>query len=163
MLMTGYFLAPTTGTYNLDLTYVDDLAYINVGAGNAFNCCQLARSVNTPGAFSLYAIWPQAQNFVTIDLVAGLYYPIRVFYVNRNYIGGLKFYFTTPDGIQHTDWTGYIFNAEDAEDGEQCNFEPQYTPFLPKERIPLHIQRFRAILTLMARLLWEISSSKLTL
>lgn len=38
MLMTGYFLAPTTGTYSLDLTYVDDLAYINVGAGNAFNC-----------------------------------------------------------------------------------------------------------------------------
>lgn len=129
MLMTGYFYAPTTGTYSLNLASIDDLAYINVGAGNAFNCCQISSSVSNPGNFSLYAIWPQTQNYVTIGLVGGYYYPLRVFYVNRNYIGGMKFYFTTPDGVLHTDWTGYIFSAQD---GARCDVQPKYSTTFSK-------------------------------
>ncbi|CAR23009.1 uncharacterized protein KLTH0D17050g [Lachancea thermotolerans CBS 6340] len=122
MLLTGYFLPPVTGTYSLDVAYVDDLAYINVGAGSAFNCCQVASSSSNPGPFILQTKWPDTSSSVKIDLVAGYYYPIRFFFTNRNYAGGLKFYFTSPDGVQHTTWDDYIFSATD---GDRCDIKPE--------------------------------------
>ncbi|EDZ68614.1 hypothetical protein AWRI1631_10950010, partial [Saccharomyces cerevisiae AWRI1631] len=129
MLITGYFYAPTTGSYSFNLDNIDDLAYVNVGAGNAFDCCQRDSSVTYPGNFTLFAEWQSvaAKDSIQVDLVGGVFYPFRLFYVNRDYIGGLSFSFTGPDGVAHSDWTGYIFSPPDLENDQTCDVQPAYS------------------------------------
>lgn len=126
MLITGYFLAKTTGTYSFNLDYIDDLAYVNVGAGKAFDCCQQGSSESKPAPFDLFAQWASSKptDSIQADLIAGLYYPIRLFYVNRDYIGGLQFSYTDPSGVKSSNWDSYIFQAPD---GSKCEAEPATT------------------------------------
>ena len=58
MLITGYFLAPKTGSYDFILNYIDDLAFMNIGAHKAFGCCQVGSTVSNPGPFDLSVMWP---------------------------------------------------------------------------------------------------------
>ncbi|KAM3165215.1 GLEYA domain-containing protein [Lachancea thermotolerans] len=75
-----------TETYQLNLRYVDDLAYINAGAGNAFNCCDLENAVADPGGFVL-----------------------------KKWGGRSEIHFISPDGVEHETWENYIFIAKDGE------------------------------------------------
>ncbi|KAL2709706.1 GLEYA domain-containing protein [Kluyveromyces marxianus] len=117
MLITGYFLAPKTGSYDFILDYIDDLAYMNIGAGRAFGCCQLGSTVSNPGPFDLSVMWPQTENTATVNLLGGFYYPIRIFFINRLGLGGLTVSFKDPDGVTHTTFDNYIFTVPD---GEVC-------------------------------------------
>ena len=69
MLITGYFFAPKTGTYSFILNYVDDLAYVNIGAGNAFGCCDKEKTVSNPGSYVLSMLSANDQNTVTSYLL----------------------------------------------------------------------------------------------
>ena len=102
MLITGYFLAPKTGSYDFILNYIDDLAFTNIGAHKAFGCCQVGSTVSNPGPFDLSVMWPQTENTVTVDLIGGYYYPIRIFFINRQGLGGLTVSFRDPDGVTHS-------------------------------------------------------------
>ncbi|CAI4301003.1 AIG_G0006450.mRNA.1.CDS.1 [Saccharomyces cerevisiae] len=126
MLITGYLKAPKTGSYNFNLNYVDDLIYVNLGAGNAFQCCQSENTATYPGKFVLEARWSftPTQQSAKIDLVKDVYYPIRVFYVNRDNLGGLDLSITDADGVEHEDWSGFIFSGGDLTSGEKCDVEP---------------------------------------
>lgn len=90
MLITGYFYAEKTGEYKFNLDYIDDLSYLNIGAGKAFDCCQKEASVSNPSPFDLSVIWPYASNSATTNLLGGYYYPLRIFFINRQGIGALE-------------------------------------------------------------------------
>ncbi|CDO93407.1 unnamed protein product [Kluyveromyces dobzhanskii CBS 2104] len=117
MLITGYFYAPKTGSYDFILNYIDDLSFLNVGAGKAFDCCQLAGSVSNPAPFDLSVVWPQSANTVTTYLLGGYYYPIRIFFVNRQGLAGLTVSFKDADGVLHDTFDKFIYSFKD---GEEC-------------------------------------------
>lgn len=116
MLITGYFYAQKSGSYEFMLD-VDDLAYVNIGAGSAFDCCNREISVSDPGPFDLSAIWPASKKSATVNLSEGFYYPLRIFYINRQGIAGLSVSFRDADGIIHENFDGYIYSAPD---GNEC-------------------------------------------
>ena len=116
MLITGYFYAQKSGSYEFMLD-VDDLAYVNIGAGSVFDCCNREISVSDPGPFDLSAIWPASKKSATVNLSEGFYYPLRIFYINRQGIAGLSVSFKDADGIIHENFDGYIYSAPD---GNEC-------------------------------------------
>ena len=119
MLLTGYFLAEQSGQYTFKLV-ADDLAYLSLGAGNAFECCREAGTVNKPTKFDLIVIWngaDQMSGSVSYDLQAGVYYPIRLLYANRDYHGDLQLSFQDPSGNVHTSFTDYIYQFPDNTQG----------------------------------------------
>lgn len=99
---------------------------MNVGAGNAFNCCEVGTTEQNPGNFTLFAAWgrDRPSDSINADLVGQIYYPIRLFYVNRDYVGGLNFIFTDPSGIKHYNRADYIFSADD---GASCDVPPTFS------------------------------------
>ena len=127
MLITGYFYAPKSGSYEFILDYIDDLSYMNVGAGRAFNCCEKEASVANPAPFDLSVMWPQTTNTATVYLLGGYYYPLRIFFINREGVGGLTVTFKDPDGVVHNTFDGFIFSASD---GKECPV-PVRTTTLP--------------------------------
>ena len=117
MLITGYFYAQKSGEYEFSLDYVDDLSYVNIGAGKAFDCCHKQISVTDPGPFDLSTIWPKTSDTATVTLLEGFYYPLRIFYINRQSLAELKISFKDPDGIVHHNFDGYIYSVPD---GHEC-------------------------------------------
>ncbi|KAG0671837.1 hypothetical protein C6P43_002346, partial [Kluyveromyces marxianus] len=127
MLITGYFYASKTGEYQFILNYIDDLSFLNIGAGRAFDCCEQRASVANPGPFDLSVTWPQTDNTATVTLLGGYYYPIRIFFVNRLGPAGLTVSFKDPDGVLHSTFDGYIYSIPD---GQPCPV-PVVTTTLP--------------------------------
>ncbi|SSD62234.1 uncharacterized protein SCODWIG_03997 [Saccharomycodes ludwigii] len=122
-LATGYFVPPTTGVYTIYLDYIDDLGVVSFGADAAFRCCLQNSTSITPRSYQIDSLWsssgPTGVNQVSVALYAGVYYPLRVFYVNRQNIGGINFGYTDPDGVYHNDWSEVVYNFEDA--SETCD------------------------------------------
>lgn len=99
--LTGYFLAPETGDYQL-LMSVDDGALVTFGAGQAFGCCNTV-STSNDGNYALFAHWYSTSNapgqtVSTQHLTAGYYYPMKIFYVNMQNPMSMTFRVTTPSG-----------------------------------------------------------------
>lgn len=115
MLITGYFLAPTTGSYDFIVNYVDDLTYVSIGAGKAFGCCQVGTTGSNPGQFDLIVNFGDTGK-TTVDLLGGVYYPLRIFYVNTQKDSKLSVSFKGPDGIIHETFEDYVFMATDSEE-----------------------------------------------
>ncbi|KTB27025.1 Flocculation protein FLO1, partial [Nakaseomyces glabratus] len=119
MILYGYFQPKVTGyhTFNLE---ADDLLFMNLGAGNAFDCCKAESTLDNFGSFQSYSLWGSdyAKANITVFLVSGVYYPIRLFYVNRDNNAVIDFSFTTEFDTERVhDFTSYFFSASD---GEQC-------------------------------------------
>ncbi|KAI8390595.1 hypothetical protein J6894_00003 [Nakaseomyces glabratus] len=119
MILYGYFQPKVTGyhTFNLE---ADDLLFMNLGAGNAFDCCKAESTLDNFGNYQSYSLWGSdyAKANITVFLVSGVYYPIRLFYVNRDNNAVIDFSFTTEfDKEKVHDFTSYFFSASD---GEQC-------------------------------------------
>ncbi|SMN21374.1 similar to Saccharomyces cerevisiae YHR211W FLO5 Lectin-like cell wall protein (flocculin) involved in flocculation [Maudiozyma saulgeensis] len=119
MLLTGYFLPHETGQYIFTLD-ADDLAYLSFGAGNAFDCCDEQSTVSNPDAFDLVVIWNGADDMsgsITYELEAGIYYPIRLLYANRDFHGDLKLSFQDPTGNIFTNFSNHIYQFPDEPKG----------------------------------------------
>ncbi|BAP70009.1 YKL222C [Kluyveromyces marxianus] len=117
MLVTGYFLAPKSGNYKFIVDLVDDVTYMNIGDGKAFGCCQLNSTVSNPGPFDLTLTYPESENTATVNLLGGLYYPLRILFTNREDTGRFLMSFKDPDGVIHKTFDDYVFMAPD---GDEC-------------------------------------------
>lgn len=86
MLITGYFYSPKAVLCQFDLYCIHDLAYVNMGAGNALKCYEKDTLVQYPGNFTQFAEWIllQASEAVQVNVVRGPFYPIRLFYAIRD-------------------------------------------------------------------------------
>ncbi|SSD59478.1 uncharacterized protein SCODWIG_01239 [Saccharomycodes ludwigii] len=120
---TGYFLPTISGSYKFTIGYVDDLAIVSIGGGTAYDCCMASDSSEYLKSYQINSIWsssgPTGVNNLVIDLVAGVYYPIRLFHTNRQWAGGLTFGYTDPNGNYTNYWNNTVYTLPDAE--EVCN------------------------------------------
>ncbi|CAG58898.1 EPA1 [Nakaseomyces glabratus] len=119
MLLYGYFRPKVTGFHTFTIS-ADDLLFVNFGAGNAFDCCRRDSSADHFGNYQAYAIWGSktAKDELTVHLDAGVYYPIRLFYNNREYDGALSFTFKTESNENTvSDFSEYFFSLDDTEEG----------------------------------------------
>ncbi|EGV59915.1 hypothetical protein CANTEDRAFT_112050, partial [Yamadazyma tenuis ATCC 10573] len=113
--LTGYLYAETTGDYTISITFADDAASLSIGAGVAMECCG---SSQFPTAVTEYAHWyaegESTSVAKTVHLTAGVYYPIKVVFMNV--VSGAHFNMsvTYPDGTNHTtdiDWYSSTNNS----------------------------------------------------
>jgi hypothetical protein len=113
-LIEGYFLPPTTGTYQF-FTKSDDASYLWIGDIALSGYTRNNAVVNNGG------LHPLRERSGTINLTAGIYYPIRIIYGNQNLPSRnpteLTISFSGPNITKRTNGNGYFFskNAEVAE------------------------------------------------
>lgn len=123
--LTGYLLAPQTGTYTFTFDHVDDSAILNFGEGIAFDCCNQDAAANGNTQFSINAIKPDygptAHMNYSVDLVGNYYYPMRIVYTNRHVFGWLFTTLTLPDGTNiDNDFTGYVYSFVSEPEQPNC-------------------------------------------
>jgi len=103
----GYFLAPTTGSYTF-FTNSDDASYLWIGDNALQGYTRTNPVVNNGG------LHPLRETSGTINLTAGIYYPIRVIYGNQNISSGnpteLTISFSGPNIAKRTNGAGYFFS-----------------------------------------------------
>ena len=116
MVLSGYFYARMTGDYQFLLNNVDEAAYGSIGAGNAFDCCQKSDTISNPTTFDFGV----TSSSVTVSMQAGVFYPLRVLYLNARGNLAMQFQFVDPNGLQHPTFNGYIFNFPDDSSGNGC-------------------------------------------
>ena len=108
--LEGYFLPPSSGSYKFELRNIANGAAFSIGADVAFPCgSTLSRRAN---ASPLIIEGPSGTGELTVELVAGIYYPISI--VN-NYIASgehIEFVITGPNGELTVDQT--IFYVKQA-------------------------------------------------
>ncbi|KAM9912340.1 hypothetical protein OXX69_002654 [Metschnikowia pulcherrima] len=107
MSIGGYFLADQTGDYAFTM-FSDDGGYLQFGAGAT--CCGNALEDVSGDTFK--AEWPATANAV-FNLQAGVYYPIKIVFVNWNGPGGLNIKYTAPDGTVTTEIGSRIYQIEE--------------------------------------------------
>ena len=96
----GYFLPRTTETYTFGLTS-DDASYLWIGP--------TAVTGFTTGNKLIRAQYDSGEVFGTINLTAGVYYPIRIQYGNGPAGGNLNVSFSTPTIAKTSTFTDMIF------------------------------------------------------
>lgn len=101
----GYFLAPSTGTYNFRLTS-DDGSYFWIGN----NAISDYTTSNTIVSANFFTGTVTSQN---VQLTAGTYYPVRLLYGNGGGVGSISLSFSGPGIANRTDGTGYFFYNAD--------------------------------------------------
>ena len=132
--LTGYFLAPQTGNYSVQIDHVDDGAILDLGTGLAFDCCLQDASPIGNTDFSINAIKPESGQAssaaYTVDMVAGYYYPIKIVYTNSQQIGFLYITVTLPDGTSvSNDFNGYVYSFQNDVEQPACTVSNP-APFL---------------------------------
>lgn len=123
--LTGYFLAPQTGSYTIQLSQVDDAAVLDIGHGLAFDCCQQGVPPVQNTDFSINAIKPDngdpGEMSATVSLVENYYYPIKIVYVNEVNYAVLQVAMTAPDGTVITnDFSGHVFSFPEDTQQPDC-------------------------------------------
>ncbi|SSD62028.1 uncharacterized protein SCODWIG_03790 [Saccharomycodes ludwigii] len=120
---TAYFLPTISGNYNFTLGYVDDYAIFSIGGGTAYDCCMQDSTPATSQSYQIYSQWnftgPTGINNIQVDLVAGIFYPIRILHYNIGNKGAITVGYTDPNGEYHDDWTNAIYTLPDSD--EVCN------------------------------------------
>ncbi|KAH3900088.1 uncharacterized protein SCDLUD_004409 [Saccharomycodes ludwigii] len=134
MEITGYFLAPETGSYTFTLGNVDDSAGLLFDQ-DAFGFCEQNDITATTTNFLLNAIkgcesGKEASVSSEKTLIGGLYYPIRIIFSNAITKASLDFSATLPNGTVINDFTNYIYTF--GEDESYCPaFERETTTYTP--------------------------------
>ncbi|KAG0670435.1 hypothetical protein C6P42_003939, partial [Pichia californica] len=123
--LTGYFVPTQTGIYAFKTDNIDDALMLWIGTSNAFECCNpnvipknsIYSSDESNAGYLFFSTLGNNQNGY-IYLEAGVYYPIRVVFVNNNLTSVLKLYFQTPYDSQWLDsWLDYVVSISGVKDG----------------------------------------------
>ncbi|KAL3228444.1 some similarities with uniprot [Nakaseomyces bracarensis] len=114
MILYGYFKPKKSDFYTFHIEG-DDLLYLNFGAGNAFNCCQQESQSDKFGNYQAYSLWgsKHIKADLKVYLIGESYYPIRIFFNNRDYIAKFAMSFTI--GNEKTvinDFTEYLYSVD---------------------------------------------------
>ncbi|EGV63715.1 hypothetical protein CANTEDRAFT_93741, partial [Yamadazyma tenuis ATCC 10573] len=119
--LSGYFLAPETGTYTFQITLADNQAsFAFGGVTETLNCCSSPSNLQVNG--SVYASLSSTTGELettatTVYLVAGDYYPVKLIYYQAGPTAGtFELTATYPDGNSHTtDLPWYSINDTESE------------------------------------------------
>ncbi|XDT48452.1 Hypothetical protein J6888_04709 [Nakaseomyces glabratus] len=117
MILYGYFAPKKSGKYTFKLA-ADDLLLMNFGADNAFDCCSHEQTKNNIGEYIAYSVWPSTNMSVTVYLESSIYYPLRLFFNNRDAIAQFDFsYYLDDSPVRETDFSEMFFSIPD---GVKC-------------------------------------------
>lgn len=101
--MTGFLIPTTSGNHTIDMGYIDYLGIINIGAEKFLseNCCSNFNNTGSVlGDNTVESIWsytgPTGVNRISADLVAGVAYPIGIFFCQQRKFGGYVFNLYRP-------------------------------------------------------------------
>lgn len=102
VIWTGYFYAPTTGTYTFYLNS-DDASYFWIGSNATSGFTTGNANIKIPGVHAMTKL------STTQSLTATTYYPIRIIYGQG--IGGANIIFSwkPPNGQETSTTSGYLF------------------------------------------------------
>ncbi|KAM9894119.1 hypothetical protein OXX79_008910, partial [Metschnikowia pulcherrima] len=106
MSIGGYFLAQQTGDYVFTM-YADDGGYLQFGAGTS--CC--GDALDDVSGDSFKAQWPNTAT-ATFNLQKGVYYPIKIVFVNWSGPGGLNLKYVAPDGTTTTEVGSQVYQVQ---------------------------------------------------
>ena len=109
MLLSGYFYAPKSGEYQFNLNRADDFAYVTMGNGSTFECCQEPDTDSNPAAFELITELDGEAANASVTLKAGVFYPLKLLFVNKWGNPSLEFQFVDVDGILHESFDDYVY------------------------------------------------------
>jgi len=102
-LWVGYFLAPSTGSYQFQ-TISDDGSYLWIGSTASSGFSTFNSGVNNGGNHGA-----QTRTSVVYSLTGGLAYPIRILYGNNAVTGSIRALFNINGGAFTSNGTGYYF------------------------------------------------------
>ncbi|KKA00959.1 hypothetical protein D499_0DW00100 [Hanseniaspora uvarum DSM 2768] len=133
--MVGLIIPTQSGKYTFHLNYIDDIGIVSVGSGlqNSADCCSNfnASGQVTQGS-SIFSVWtqsgPSGTNVLDINLLQGVAYPISVFYLNVGGLGAISVSYVDPNGVNHTDFSGLVYNKKDT---SSCAYASITTSTLP--------------------------------
>ncbi|GEQ67979.1 hypothetical protein JCM33374_g1645 [Metschnikowia sp. JCM 33374] len=108
MAMGGYFLANQTGVHSFEV-FADDGVDFQIGAGNS--CCGNALEDVTGETFK--TVWPQSA-ITNLTLQAGVYYPMKLIFVNWNGPAGITIQYTGPDGQSVNEIGSQVYQVRQA-------------------------------------------------
>ena len=133
--MVGFIIPTQSGKYTFHLNYIDDIGIVSVGSGlqNSADCCS---NFNASGQVledaKISASWtesgPSSTNVLDITLLKGVAYPISVFYLNVGGLGAISASYIDPNGVNHTDFGGFVYNKKDT---SSCAYASITTSTLP--------------------------------
>ncbi|QEU59500.1 hypothetical protein KDRO_C00180 [Kluyveromyces lactis] len=129
MLLSGYFYAPKSGEYQFKLNRADDFAYVTMGNGSTFECCQEPDTDSNPAAFELITEFDGPASNATVTLKAGVFYPLKLLLVNKWGNPGLEFQFVDADGVLHESFDDYVYYFP--KDSFQYNCDMSATTTVP--------------------------------
>jgi hypothetical protein len=95
----GYFRANVTGTWTFTILQSDDSSYIWVG------------SAALSGYTTTNQVAKQSSTTGTVNMIAGVYYPIRILYGENTGGEVFSFTFTPPGGVPTRNGQGYFFSS----------------------------------------------------
>lgn len=107
MELTGYFIPRSLGTHVFEISNINDGVAVFIGDGNAFQCGELLSKKFT--SEYLFATGPDDISQGSAELQAGVYYPVRLVFVNAESDASLSFNVIGPDGSS-IPVVGSIFN-----------------------------------------------------
>ncbi|GMM32627.1 hypothetical protein DAMA08_053720 [Martiniozyma asiatica (nom. inval.)] len=126
---TGYFYATTSGIYEFAITNVDDCAMFWLGSG-AFDCRDTTKipsdAISTYVGFALKTISGNGSMYSYLYLDEGLYYPMRIVYVNWRKDGYLKFYIIGPTGSVYNNQLTRVVYSPDNAVNSYCDTDTTY-------------------------------------
>ncbi|KAL6943329.1 hypothetical protein ACO0OE_003210 [Hanseniaspora uvarum] len=133
--MVGLIIPLQSGKPSFHLNYIDDLGIVSIGWGlqNSGDCCS---NFNASGQViqgsSIFSVWtqsgPSGTNVLDINLLQGVAYPISVFYLNVGNRGTISVSYIDPNGVNHTDFGGFVYNKKDT---SSCAYASITTSTLP--------------------------------
>ncbi|KAL6950719.1 hypothetical protein ACO0OE_001206 [Hanseniaspora uvarum] len=106
---------------------------IGWGLQNSGDCCS---NFNASGQViqgsSIFSVWtqsgPSGTNVLDTNLLQGVAYPIPVFYLNVGNRGTISVSYIDPNGVNHTDFGGFVYNKKDT---SSCAYASITTSTLP--------------------------------
>ncbi|KKA01116.1 hypothetical protein D499_0AQ00240 [Hanseniaspora uvarum DSM 2768] len=117
--MVGLSIPLQSGKPSFYLNYIDDLGIVSIGWGlqNSGDCCSnFNASWQVIQGSSIFSVWtqsgPSGTNVLDIELLQGVAYPISVFYLNVGNLGTISVSYVDPNGVNHTDFSGFVYNKK---------------------------------------------------
>lgn len=103
---TGWFVPETSGKYSFQIGQTDDGTLLEMFGTSQHLCCENVQTEN----FTLYSIqyyYNTTAHTGTMEMIAGESYPFRIVFFNRDAVAIQTISFTDPNGVVHTDFSGY--------------------------------------------------------
>ena len=133
--MVGLIIPLQSGKPFFHLNYIDDLGIVSIGWGlqnSGDSCSNFNAFGQVIQGSSIFSVWtqsgPSGTDVLDITLLKGVAYPIPVFYLNVGNRGTISVSYIDPNGVNHTDFGGFVYNKKDA---STCAYASITTATLP--------------------------------